>query len=53
MISSRFSLHLLPGHPVEPQATISLHPRHGMPMTPEERRVAVAAPAREDGLAYG
>jgi len=26
-IAQRYSLHLVPGHPVEPQATLSLRPR--------------------------
>lgn len=43
-IAQRYALHLVPGHPVEPQATLSLRPRHGMRMTLETRR---PAPARE------
>ncbi len=37
-IAQRYALHLVPGHPVEPQATLSLRPRHGMRMILEARR---------------
>ena len=34
MVAQRFALSLVPGHPVEPQADITLKPRHGLPMLP-------------------
>jgi cytochrome P450 len=36
-LAQRYRLHLVPGHPVEPWALITLRPRHGMPMTIEHR----------------
>ena len=30
MMSQRFVYDLVPGHPVEPEATLTLRPRHGM-----------------------
>ncbi len=36
-LAQRYRLRLEPGHPVEPQGRITLRPRHGMPMTIEER----------------
>ncbi len=53
-IAQRYSLHLLPGHPVEPQATLSLRPRHGVRMTLEPRRAIPASPLPEavPALAY-
>ena len=33
MVAQRFDLSLIPGHPVEPQADLTLKPRYGMPMT--------------------
>ena len=36
-IAQRWRLRLVPGHPVEPQALITLRPRHGMRMIPERR----------------
>jgi cytochrome P450 len=36
-LAQRFSPRLLPGHRVEPQALITLHPRFGMPMIIERR----------------
>jgi cytochrome P450 len=32
MVAQRYHLDLMPGHPVEPQALITLRPRHGMRM---------------------
>jgi len=43
-IAQRYALHLVPGHPVEAQATLSLRPRHGMRMTLEALR---PSPVRE------
>ncbi|HEX2062266.1 MAG TPA: cytochrome P450 [Thermoanaerobaculia bacterium] len=37
-IYRRFSLRLAPGHPVEPFASITLRPKHGMKMTLHARR---------------
>jgi cytochrome P450 len=39
-IAQRYCLRLRPGHPVEPQALISLRPRYGMPMSLHMRRQA-------------
>ena len=32
-IAQRYKLRLVPGHPVEPEALLSLRPRYGLPMT--------------------
>jgi cytochrome P450 len=32
-VAQRYKLHLVPGHPVEPEALLSLRPRYGLPMT--------------------
>jgi len=37
MVAQRFDLSLVPGHPVEPQADITLKPRYGLPMNLEKR----------------
>jgi len=37
-IAQGWRLRLVPGHRVEPQALITLRPRHGMRMVPERRR---------------
>jgi cytochrome P450 len=37
-IVGRARMRLVPGHPVEPEALVTLRPRHGMPMTAEPRR---------------
>ena len=34
MVAQRFDLSLVPGHPVEPQANLTLKPRYGLPMVP-------------------
>jgi hypothetical protein len=36
-LAQRFSLRLVPGHPVEPYALITLRPRFGMPMVIERQ----------------
>jgi cytochrome P450 len=36
-LAQRFTLDLLPGHPVEPDPTFTLRPRHGLMMTIKER----------------
>ncbi|MFY9610871.1 MAG: cytochrome P450 [Blastocatellia bacterium] len=36
-LAQRFTLDLVPGHPVEPDPTFTLRPRHGMLMTIKER----------------
>ena len=41
IMSQRFVYDLVPGHPVEPEATLTLRPRHGLRMT-ARRRVPVA-----------
>lgn len=33
MVAETYRLHLVPGHPVEPQSSIALRPRHGVLMT--------------------
>jgi cytochrome P450 len=32
-VAQRYRLRLVPGHPVVPEAKITLRPRYGMPMT--------------------
>jgi cytochrome P450 len=32
-VAQRYSLRVVPGHPVEPQVLLTPHPRHGLPMT--------------------
>jgi cytochrome P450 len=44
-IAQRFRLRLVPGHPVEPQAALTLRPKHGMRMVLEAREPAVLHPA--------
>ena len=34
-VAQRYKLRLVPGHPVEPEALLSLRPRYGLPMTLE------------------
>lgn len=46
-IAQRWRLRLVPGHPVVPQDTLTLRPKHGMKMVVEAR--AVAGAAREAG----
>ena len=36
-IAQRYKLRLVPGHPVEPEAFLSLRPRYGLPMTLHRR----------------
>jgi cytochrome P450 len=47
MMSQRFVYDLVPGHPVEPEATLTLRPRHGVKMIARRRacapEIAVAA----------
>jgi cytochrome P450 len=31
-VAQRYRLHLVPGHPVEPQALVTLRPRYGLAM---------------------
>jgi cytochrome P450 len=38
MIAQRYRLHLMPGHPIEPQGLITLRPRYGLRMTLERRQ---------------
>lgn len=37
MLSQRFTFDLVPGHPVEPEATLTLRPRHGLKMIARPR----------------
>ncbi len=37
VIAQRFSLKLAPGEKVEPEASLTLHPRHSLPMTLQRR----------------
>ena len=43
-IAQRWRLRLVPGHPVAPQAIITLRPRHGMRMVVEERLAVGSEP---------
>ena len=45
IMSQRFVYELVPGHPVVPEATLTLRPRYGLPMIARRRRQA-AVPAR-------
>lgn len=36
-IAQRYLLRLLPGHPVEPEVSLTLRPKYGLPMTLQER----------------
>jgi hypothetical protein len=36
-VASRLRLQLVPGHPVEPEALVTMRPRHGMVMTAAPR----------------
>jgi cytochrome P450 len=45
-VAQRYRLRLLGGHHVEPEALITLRPRHGMPMRLEQRRALAAADRR-------
>jgi len=36
-VAQRYSLRLVPGHPVEPQVLLTTHPRYGLPMTLQPR----------------
>jgi len=38
ILSQRFVYDLVPGHPVEPEATLTLRPRHGLLTTARRRR---------------
>jgi hypothetical protein len=40
MLSQRYVFDLVPGHPVEPEATLTLRPRHGLKMFARERKVS-------------
>jgi cytochrome P450 len=44
MIVQRYRLHLVPGHRLELDASITLRPRHGMPMTLERTDVSSLQP---------
>jgi cytochrome P450 len=43
MLSQRFVFDLVPGHPVEPEATLTLRPRHGVKMIARRRAALEAA----------
>jgi cytochrome P450 len=45
MMSRRFTFELKPGHPVEPEATLTLRPRYGMKMIAHARQTQPAAVA--------
>ncbi|MBV9228384.1 MAG: cytochrome P450, partial [Chloroflexi bacterium] len=36
-VAQRYSLRLVPRHPVEPQVSLTTHPRYGLPMTLQPR----------------
>jgi cytochrome P450 len=40
MLSQRYVFDLVPGHPVEPEATLTLRPRHGLKMIARRRNLA-------------
>jgi cytochrome P450 len=40
MLSRRFEFELVPGHPVVPEATLTLRPRYGLPMIARRRKEA-------------
>jgi cytochrome P450 len=42
MMSRRFVYDLVPGHPVEPEATLTLRPRHGLKMIARRRAAGIA-----------
>jgi cytochrome P450 len=41
MVSQRVTLDLVPGAPVRPEATVTLRPRYGLPMTMRRRQALV------------
>jgi cytochrome P450 len=45
MMSQRFTYELVPGYPVQPEATLTLRPRHGLPMIARRRHPVRAAEA--------
>lgn len=45
MMSQGFVYDLVPGHPVEPEATLTLRPRRGIRMVPRRRTTAADAVA--------
>jgi cytochrome P450 len=45
IMSRRFVFDLVPGHPVAPEATLTLRPRHGLRMIARRRALASAAVA--------
>jgi cytochrome P450 len=45
MVSRRFTFDVVPGHPVEPEATLTLRPRHGIKMIARRRPTTPAAAA--------
>jgi cytochrome P450 len=45
MMSRRFTYQLVPGHPVEPETTLTLRPRYGLQMTLRERMPTIAVAA--------
>ena len=42
MVARRYSFRLVPGHPVEPQALVTLRPRYGLKVTVRERSPAAS-----------
>jgi cytochrome P450 len=40
IMSRRFTYELVPGYPVAPEATLTLRPRHGLPMIARRRSAA-------------
>jgi hypothetical protein len=37
LIAQQYDLNLVPGHPVEPELTVTLRPRYGLLMTLQKR----------------
>jgi cytochrome P450 len=45
MMSQRFTYEVVPGYPVVPEATLTLRPRHGLPMIARRRRTVATSEA--------
>jgi hypothetical protein len=50
-MAQHYRLRLAPGHPVVPQATLTLRPKHGMQMVVEARAAPVVQPERVQAAA--
>ena len=45
MMSQRFKYEVVPGYPVVPEATLTLRPRHGLPMIARRRKTVAGTEA--------